>query len=302
MSTAQLQSPEGLVTILDYVRWGVSEMGRHPLCYGQGTDNVWDEAVALVLGALNLPPDLPPAYATARLTPREQHQITELFRRRCVDKVPVPYLVNRAFFAGLEFYVNEEVVIPRSPMAELIEQQFEPWIIPQTVERILDLCTGSGCIAVACASWFPNAMVDAVELSEAAYRVAQQNISKHDSEEQVELLLGDLFDPVAGRQYDLIVSNPPYVTEDEMDALPEEFKWEPRLGLAAGEDGLHTVRKIIELSPNYLKDDGLLVCEVGFSRDNFERAFPKLAVNWLEFERGGEGVFCIQKQEWIESI
>ncbi|HBC57981.1 MAG TPA: 50S ribosomal protein L3 N(5)-glutamine methyltransferase [Gammaproteobacteria bacterium] len=277
-------------------------MSQYPLCYGQGTDNVWDEAVALVLGALYLPHDLPPAYAGAKLTPRERLKITELFRRRCVEKVPVCYLVNRAFFAGMEFYVDEQVVIPRSPMAELIEQQFEPWVIPQAVERILDLCTGSGCIAVACAAWFPHAMVDAVELSEAAFEIAQKNISKHNAEEQIELLLGDLYDPVQGRQYDLIVSNPPYVTSDEMNALPDEFRWEPDLGLAAGENGLEIVREIIEFAPNYLTENGVLVCEVGFSRENLERHFARLPFNWLDFERGGEGVFCLQKQDLIDHL
>ena len=281
-----------LGTAIDLIRFGGSRFAEGGLCFGHGTDNPIDEAAVLVRHALHLDHDVPEALLAARLTSPEIDSVLELLRRRLEERVPAPYLTGRAWFAGLEFVVDQRVLIPRSPLAELIEQRFEPWLEAGRVQRVLDMCTGSGCIAIACALVFPEAEVEAVDLSPAALAVAAENTARHGVEQQVCLYQGDLFAPLAGR-YDLIVSNPPYVDAAEMAAMPAEFGHEPRLALVAGEDGLACVLRLLDEAGRFLEPDGLLVAEVGASRAALEQARPDLPFAWIEFERGGEGVFVL---------
>ncbi len=294
LSVAELDQ---LRTIRDFIRLGVSLFNREELHFGHGTDNALDEAVWLVLHALHLPPDFPADYFDTRLTDPEKREVMALLRRRVEERLPVPYLINSAWFAGLEFYVDERVLIPRSPVAELVEQGFSPWIEPGRVGRILDLCTGGGCIAIACAVAFPQAAVDASELSAEALEVAAINVERHHLREQLELIHSDLFERLQGRRYDIIVSNPPYVDAGEMAALPPEFRHEPRMALAAGGDGLDIVRRILAGAAEHLNPGGILVVEVGNSEQALVEAFPELPFVWLEFERGGEGVFLLTREQ-----
>lgn len=288
---------DNLRTITDWVRWGASRFAAAGLHYGHGTDNPVDEALVLVRHALHLGHDLPREFYAARLTEDEKRVIAGLFERRIAERVPAPYLTGEAWFAGLPFHVDPRVLIPRSPFAELIENGFEPWLEEERVTRVLDLCTGSGCIAIGCALAFPEAEVDAVELSDDALAVAQRNVQRHGVEARVQLLAGDLWAPVQGRSYDLIVSNPPYVSDASMDALPPEYAHEPELGLRSGPDGLDVVARILGAAREHLRPGGVLVVEVGEAADAVARAWPELPFTWLEFARGGSGVFLLTAEE-----
>lgn len=285
-----------LVTIRDYIRWGYSLFNGVQLYYGHGTDNSWDEAVHLVLSALHLPPDISPDLMNAILTTVERRNLCELITRRINERVPAPYLTHEAWFANLPFYVDERVIIPRSPIAELIEQGFSPWLDGNDIHNILDLCTGSGCIAVACALEFPDSHVDAVDISEDALAVAQINVKKHHLQAQVNLIHSDLFDKVTGA-YDLIVSNPPYVSSDEYETLPEEYRHEPKIALKAKELGLEVVSRILRNAAKFLRPKGLLVVEVGNSQEALLEKYPQLPFVWLDFERGGEGIFLLTTED-----
>jgi len=291
------QALHSLSTITDFVRWGASRFGAAGLHYGHGTDNAVDEALVLVRHALHLGHDLPREFYAARLTDAEKRAVLELIERRIVERIPAPYLTGEAWFAGLPFFVDSRVLIPRSPFAELIEGGFAPWLEADSVERVLDLCTGSGCIAIACALAFPAAEVDAVELSPEALDVARRNIERHGVGDQVALLEGDLWLPVARRSYDLIVSNPPYVSDREMEVLPPEYAHEPELGLRSGPDGLDVVARIIAGAREHLRPGGVLVVEVGDSAEAVANAWPELPFTWLEFSRGGSGVFLLTAEE-----
>jgi ribosomal protein L3 glutamine methyltransferase len=289
---AAAEAARELVTLRDFVRFAATRIAASGAFLGHGTDDPVDEAAALVLHTLCLDHTLPSELWSARLTAGERRVLLERLRRRVVERVPTPYLTGRARFAGLDFYVDERVLIPRSPIAECIEAGFEPWVEHDTVHRVLDLGTGSGCIAIACALAFPQAHVDAVDVSSAALEVARRNVSSYGLDGRVRLIESDLFDGVEGR-YDLIVSNPPYVDAEALDRMPGEFCHEPALALGAGADGLNVVRRILDAAPRYLEPSGLLVVEVGASRPALERAFPDLAFVWLELARGGEGVFAL---------
>ena len=288
---------EGLETIADFVRWGASLFQQAELFFGHGTDNPFDEAMFMVFSTLKLPWDLPERYWQSRLTTAERARITQLFQQRIETRKPAAYLTGEAWFAGLPFYVNEHVLVPRSPIAELIERRFDGWVQPENVHRILDLCTGSGCIGIACLKAFPHAQVDLADISPEALAVARRNVDRHGVNQQVETIESDLFESLQGRRYDLIVSNPPYVDAIEMAHLPPEFQQEPALGLAAGEDGLELVRRMLAEAKDHLTEQGVLVVEVGVSWMNLVEAYPELPFYWFEFEQGGEGVFALNRSE-----
>lgn len=289
-----------LHTLQDMIRWTVSRFNAANLFYGHGTDNAWDEAVQLILPTLYLPIDVPPHVLNSRLTSSERLRVVERVIKRINERTPVAYLTNKAWFCGLEFYVDERVLVPRSPIGEMIQNQFEPWLIDEPT-RIMDLCTGSGCIAIACAHAFPDAEVDAVDISTDALQVAEQNIQDHGLEQQVTPLRSDLFRDLPKVQYDLIVTNPPYVDQEDMNSLPQEFRHEPELGLAAGSDGLKLVRRIFANAPNYLTENGILICEVGNSMVHLMEQYPNIPFTWIEFENGGHGVFMLTRQQLVDS-
>jgi ribosomal protein L3 glutamine methyltransferase len=283
-----------LQTIRDMLRWSVTQFYQANLFYGHGTDNAWDEAVTIVLSALHLPHDINPQVLDAKLSRREREEITQFITRRINEKIPAAYLTQRAYFAGLPFYVDERVIIPRSAIAELIEQQFTPWI--DNVSHILDLCTGSGCIAIACAHAFPNAAIDAVDISSDALAVAKINVDRHHVNKQVNLIQSDLFQNVPIKKYDIIVSNPPYVNAEEMESLPDEYRHEPSQALAAGADGLEIVVRILKEAKKYLSEKGILIIEVGNSEKALSEKYPTVPFTWLEFERGDGGVFLLTRE------
>ncbi|MZI92076.1 50S ribosomal protein L3 N(5)-glutamine methyltransferase [Vibrio sp. CAIM 722] len=288
-----------LYTLQDMIRWTVSRFNAANLFYGHGTDNAWDEAVQLVLPTLYLPIDVPPHVLNSRLTSSERLRVVERVIKRINDHTPVAYLTNKAWFCGLEFFVDERVLVPRSPIGELIQNQFQPWLVEEPT-RIMDLCTGSGCIAIATAYAFPDAEVDAVDISLDALQVAEQNIQDHGLEQQVIPMRSDLFRDLPEVKYDLIVSNPPYVDEEDMASLPEEFRHEPEIGLAAGSDGLKLVRRMFANAPKYMSENAILICEVGNSMVHLMEQYPNIPFTWIEFENGGHGVFMLTRQQLVD--
>lgn len=289
-----------LITMRDVIRWGVSAFEQAQLYYGHGMGNALDEAVFIVLSTLHLPLNISESYFEARLTRQERVRILGLYQRRVNERIPAAYLTHEAWFAGLKFYIDENVLVPRSPLAELIEKQFQPWIEAENVDRILDLCCGSGCIGIACAYAFEWAEIDLADISPAAIAIAEKNVKNHQLDEQVQVYQSDLFSALSGQKYDIIVSNPPYVDAEDMSILPEEFKREPELGLAAGDDGLDLVKVILKEAANYLNPEGILVVEVGNSQYALEELLPEVGFYWLEFERGGQGVFLLTYEQLIE--
>ncbi|MEH6453593.1 MAG: 50S ribosomal protein L3 N(5)-glutamine methyltransferase [Psychromonas sp.] len=285
-----------LLTVQDMLRWATSEFNRAELFYGHGTDNAWDEAVQLILPSLHLAIDSNSIILQSRLTIRERRMLVALIVTRIEKRIPTAYLTNKAWFAGLEFYVDERTLVPRSPFAELIDAQFSPWV-EQSPKRILDLCTGSACIAIACAYAFPEAEVDAVDISDDALEVAEINIQSHGVEQQVFPIQSDLFSGIENEKYDLIVSNPPYVDAEDMANLPDEYKHEPELGLACGFDGLDLVRKMLQQASSKLNDNGVLFVEVGNSQVHLQEAYPDIPFTWIEFAAGGHGVFVLTKEQ-----
>ena len=288
-----------LRTVQDLLRWATTEFNRAALFYGHGTDNAWDDAIQLILPSLHLPLDSKPTILAACLTRRERKMLVERILVRIEKRIPTAYLTNKAWFAGLEFYVDERTLVPRSPFAELIAAHFSPWV-SETPKRILDLCTGSGCIGIACAYAFPEAEVDAVDISEDALDVAEINIQGHGLEQQVFPIQSDLFAGIENEKYDLIVSNPPYVDAQDMANLPDEYKHEPELGLACGIDGLDLVRDMLRQASSKLNENGVLFVEVGNSQVHLQEAYPDIPFTWIEFESGGHGVFVLTKAQLDE--
>ncbi len=285
--------PREFPTLEDFLNWAADYFAQNELYYGHGTDNPWDEAVMLALYVLQLPAENDRAVLATPLNKQQQQQLFVLAQRRVQERIPIPYLTGEAWFAGERYYVNSQVLIPRSPLAEIIAEHFQPWLGDVQPKRILDLCTGSGCLAIYCAKQFPDCIVDAVDISPAALQVARQNVALHNCVEQVNVLASDLFTAVQGRQYDIIISNPPYVDAAEMAALPLEYQHEPVLALASGNDGLDLTRQILRQASQYLTKDGLLIVEVGSSWMTLEEQYPQIAFTWLEFASGGEGVFLL---------
>ena len=290
---------EDLATIQDMMRWAYSYFNASDLYYGHGYDNAWDEAQQLVLAAVYLPADVPEAMYQSRLTLVEKERVIRLIETRLGTRQPVAYLTNSAWFCGSEFYVDERTIVPRSPIGELIMQKFAG-LIDHEPKRILDMCTGSGCIAIACAQQFLEAEVDAVDLSLDALDVAQINIERHGLAERVFPISSDLFNDIPQDKYDLIVTNPPYVDEEDLDDMPQEFHFEPEMSLGSGADGLDITKRILAQAADYLTDNGVLVCEVGNSMVHLIEQFPTVPFNWIEFKNGGLGVFSLTRAQLVE--
>jgi ribosomal protein L3 glutamine methyltransferase len=291
-----------LQTIVDLIRYAASRFNAAGLTFGHSHDNAIDEATHLVLSSLHLPPDLPPAYGGARVTAIEKNRVLSLIDRRIETREPVAYLVGEAWFAGMPFKSDARALVPRSPIAELIEDGFSPWLDGRDVERALDLCTGSGCIGIAIAAHNPRWRVDIADISDDALALARENIAFQHVEGRVEAIQSDLFAGVAGRKYDLIVSNPPYVTDGEYAALPGEYAHEPKLGLAAGADGLDIALRILRDAADHLADDGLLIVEVGESEHALNALLPGVPFVWIEFKVGPMGVFALERHDLDQHV
>ncbi len=289
-----------LATIIDFIRYGASRFSAAGLSFGHSYDNALDEATHLVLQALHLPHDLSPAYGQARLVAAEKTVVLDLIERRVKERTPVAYLTGKAWFAGLEFISDKRALVPRSPIAEMILGGFSPWLDDREVYRALDLCTGSGCIGIAMASHYPEWLVDLVDISDDALALARENIEYQDVGDRVRAIASDLFDAVREERYDLIVSNPPYVTEDEYAAMPAEYAHEPKLGLTAGNDGLDLALRILREASELLTDAGVLIAEVGESERALVELLPEVPFNWVEFAVGQMGVFVIDRNDLIE--
>lgn len=285
------------VTVRALIERGARRLNRAGVFFGHGTDNAFDESAALVLHALGLSHHEGDKAYAKRVGEAVQGRASELIERRIEERVPAVYLIGETWFAGVPFYVDRRVLIPRSPIAELIERQFMPWIDPRRVRRVLDIGTGSGCIAIACALAFPRAKVDAVDISAEALEVAQLNLRRHRLSRRLRLVKSDHFAALEGESYDIIVTNPPYVGERELKSLPAEYRHEPRIALAAGKAGLDSVRIILQEAPRFLRPGGLLVVEVGNTEHAVRRAFRRLPFTWLDFERGGGGVFLLTAEQ-----
>ncbi|MDD5248277.1 MAG: 50S ribosomal protein L3 N(5)-glutamine methyltransferase [Rhodocyclaceae bacterium] len=283
-----------LHTVRDWLRWGVSRFNEAQLCFGHGTENAYDEAAYLILHALHLPPDRLEPFLDARLAHAERLAVLNVLQQRISRRVPAAYLTHEAWLGDFRFYVDERVIVPRSYFAEMLAEGFAPWVDDaEAIADALDLCTGSGCLAILMAHAFPNARIDAADISPPALEVARRNVADYGLEEQVRLVESDVFSDLAGRRYDVIISNPPYVTAAAMAALPPEYRHEPALALGAGTDGLDIVRRILAEAARHLKPGGLLAVEVGHNRDLVDAAFPQLPLTWLDTPSSEGKVFLV---------
>ena len=289
-----------LDTVGDCVRWAQTCFEQAGIHFGHGTDNAWDEALHLIFGTLKLDWGSDPSVLDCRVSGVEKSAVIGNVERRVEERIPVPYLTGRAWFAGLEFKIDRRAIIPRSPIAELIESEFSPWYVGTELHRVLDLCCGGGCIGLAIATWMPDTRVDLVDIDEQALALAAENRDLLGLEQRVELISSDLFAQLSGRQYDLIVSNPPYVDAEDLQSMPPEYTFEPDLALGSGSEGLDSIRSILRDAVHYLAPRGLLVAEVGNSWQALEAAFPGLPFTWLDLERGGHGVFVLTARELAE--
>ena len=288
-----------LATIIDFIRYAASRFSAAGLTFGHSHDNPIDEATHLVLAAVHLPPDIPPAYGAGRLTRDERSKLLALIERRVTERLPVAYLVGETWFAGMKFKSDHRALVPRSPIAELIEGGFSPWLDGRSVERALDMCTGSGCIGIAMAEYNPDWRVDIADISPEALSLARENITFQQAD-RVRAVQSDLFAGLAGEKYDLIVSNPPYVTHAEYAALPPEYSHEPALGLTSGDDGLDLTLRMLDEAADHLTDDGLIIVEVGDSERALVELLPNLPFVWLEFKVGQMGIFALERRDLID--
>jgi ribosomal protein L3 glutamine methyltransferase len=292
------EDTESLITVRDWLRFAVSRFNEAQLFFGHGSDNAFDEAVYLILHTLHLPLDRLDPFLDASLTHGESEQVQTVIERRVRERLPAAYLTNEAWLGEHRFYVDERVIVPRSFIAELLQEQLVPWLEnPDAVTRALDLCTGSGCLAILAALAFPDAEVDAVDLSKDALEVAAKNVADYDLQERIELIESDLFAALDGRTYDVILSNPPYVNAESVAALPPEYQAEPALALGSGEDGLDATRQILAAAKAHLNPGGLLVVEIGHNRDALESAYPALPFTWLDTESGDQFVFMLRHED-----
>lgn len=289
-----MQEPQ---TLQQWLEWSRQAFREHGLFFGHGTDNPEDEAMYLIRYVLKQDFELACLHPKRNLSTEQNRQIQALFKKRIDNRKPAAYLVHEAWFAGYPFYVDERVLVPRSPLAELILERFSPWIDADNIKSILDIGTGSACIAIACALTLPHCQVDAVDVQKAALDVARINVANHRLESRVHLYQADIYDGLPAARYDIIISNPPYVSTTEMHELPEEYRHEPATGLVAGADGLDCVRRILYGADKYLTDQGILVVEVGNSQPAVEQAWPQVPFVWLEFEYGGTGVFLLEARQ-----
>ena len=292
---------DGLYTVRDLIRYGVSRFTEAKLFFGHGSDNAWDEAVYLVLHALSLPPDQLEPFLDARLLPDERERSISLIHRRCESRLPAPYLTQESWLQGYRFFVDTRVIVPRSPIAELLGHQLQPWIHePASVENVLDMCTGSGCLAIIAAHEFPHAQVDAVDVSPDALEVAAINVREHGLEDRVTLIHSNLFASISeNRRYDLIICNPPYVNSQSMSQLPAEYQHEPHQALAGGSDGMDLVREILRQAPDYMTDQGCLVLEIGHEIEHFEAAFPEIVPIWLDSGESNEQILLLHRDQLL---
>ena len=293
-----VQAHSQLHTIRDLLRFAVSQFNKAGLHFGHGSATAYDEAAYLILKTLYLPLDQLEPFLDARLTDSERKQVLEMIERRVTDRIPVAYLTHEAWLGDFSFYVDERVIIPRSFIAELLQTQLAPWITePDHVTDALDLCTGSGCLAILMAHAFENAQIDVVDISAQALAVAHKNVQDYGLEQRIELIESNLFSALSGKRYDLIISNPPYVNAESMQRLPQEYRHEPEKALASGDDGLDATRKILQQAARHLTDDGILVVEIGHNRAELEQAYPKVPFTWLETSAGDEFVFLLQRDQ-----
>jgi ribosomal protein L3 glutamine methyltransferase len=291
---SQTNATNELITVRDYIRYAVSRFTAAQLFFGHGSDNAWDEAVYLTLHTLSLPLDRLEPFLDARLLPHERETLLEIYRRRCEDRLPAAYLTNEAWLGDYRFYIDDRVIVPRSFIAELLQEQLSPWVEdPWAINNALDLCTGSGCLAILTALAFPEAQVDAVDLSKDALAVAERNIGDYSLNERVHPIYSDAFSQLKGKKYDLIISNPPYVNADSVAALPPEYLHEPEMALGSGDDGLDFTHIILREAKKHLTPEGILIVEIGHNREALEDAYPTLPFTWLDTSAGDEYVFML---------
>jgi ribosomal protein L3 glutamine methyltransferase len=290
------QAESQLHTFRDLLRFSVSRLNEAGLFFGHGSSNAYDEAVYLILHTVHLPPDQMEIFLDARLTNMEVSQVLGIVKRRALEKIPAAYLTQEAWLGDFSFYVDKRVLIPRSFIAELLREQLSPWVSdPSSVHSVLDLCTGSGCLAILLAHAFENATIDATDISDEALEVANKNVEDYDLNPRVHLLQSDLFGALEGRLYDLIISNPPYVNAESMASLPEEYRHEPRNALASGNDGLEATKEILKRAADYLTNEGMLIVEIGHNRAALEESFPQTPFTWLETSAGDGFVFMLTR-------
>lgn len=283
---------QNIHTIFDLLRWSSSQFNSAQICYGHGTDNFWDESLHLILPSLHLPINTPTEIYHARLTNNERKHIIKLIHHRVRTRIPVSYLIKKAWFCGLEFYIDKRVFIPRSPIGELIISNFHD-VLPHPPHYVLDMCTGSGCIAIAIAINYPNSEVDAADISIDALKVAEYNIQLYNLEDHVIIIQSNLFNNIPKFKYDLIIANPPYINHSDIRRLPQEFHHEPIISLSANQNGLEIIHQILIHALNYLNQDGILICEAGITKSLLIQYYPCVPFHWFNLKHGGDGVFAL---------